>query len=395
MVPGRPAHRVRSAAEAALVAGRELADRSGGIATLADPVRRALLCALGASTDSSLSHGDIEAVLSFADERASVAAGFDERVHLRAPVDGALALRLVGHNGDAEARCGRCGTARRHVLPQATLEVGALFGTVLRSLRRLVDEAVAEECTQLGVRLVEFGPSRAFAIVLQYQIEVSRGDWRRAVDGLLWWPHPSPIRITACRPTWSGRRHSHWSIHSLPSTRSARPCPLHSPTPRRVDVSVAVLRRRPVAPKHWRERRCHGCPCPARFPRHASVGRLRCALFPAGLRRADDRRRARIGCGRCCRSSHRRRRASGSRARRVRARLDLGALLARSDRGRAVEAMCAAGADAQRLGARTEQQLAERALRSLGVRTWRRGAGGDSEGQVSALTDRSGRSPRW
>ncbi len=57
----------------------------------------------------------------------------------------------------------------------------------------------------------------------------------------------------------------------------------------------------------------------------------------------------------------------------LRARLDLGALLARSDRGRAVEVIRAAGADAERFGARTEQQLAERSLRSLGVRTWRRG----------------------
>ena len=72
----------------------------------------------------------------------------------------------------------------------------------------------------------------------------------------------------------------------------------------------------------------------------------------------------------------------------LRARLDLGALLARSDRGRAVEVMRAAGTDAQRLGARTEQHLAERSLRSLGVRTWRRGAGGDGEDQVAALTDR-------
>jgi hypothetical protein len=101
----------RSAAEAALVAGRELADRSGGVATLADPIRRALLCALGAATDSSLSHGDIEAVLSFADERASVAAGFDERVHLRALVDGALALRLDGPTLTPRRGCGRCGTA--------------------------------------------------------------------------------------------------------------------------------------------------------------------------------------------------------------------------------------------------------------------------------------------
>ena len=176
----------RSAAEAALVAGRELAEQSGGIDALADPVRQALLCALGAVTDSSLSHGDVAAMLSFTEERASLAAGFDERTHVRALVDSALALRLLGRNTDAEARLRPLwDRVRRHVLPQATLEVGALFGTVLRSLGKLVEaEAVAEACAQLGVRLVEFGPSRAFAIALPFQIAVSRGDWRRAVEGL-------------------------------------------------------------------------------------------------------------------------------------------------------------------------------------------------------------------
>ena len=45
-------------------------------------------------------------------------------------------------------------------------------------------EAVVDEFAQLGVRLVEFGPSRAYAVALPFRIAVSRGDWRGAVDGL-------------------------------------------------------------------------------------------------------------------------------------------------------------------------------------------------------------------
>ena len=75
-----------------------------GEAALGEPVRRALLCALGAATDGSLSHADVAAMQSFSEERASLAAGFDEEVQLAAEVDGAMALRLLGRNADAEAR---------------------------------------------------------------------------------------------------------------------------------------------------------------------------------------------------------------------------------------------------------------------------------------------------
>ena len=129
---------------------------------------------------------DLAAMLTFADELVALAAGFDERTYVRALVDGALALRFQGRNVDAEARLRQAWDgARRAVLPQATVEVGAMFGNVLLSMGQ-VDEAevVVRECAALGTRLVEFGPSRAFTVILPHLVELARGDWRRAVDGL-------------------------------------------------------------------------------------------------------------------------------------------------------------------------------------------------------------------
>ena len=176
----------RAAAEAALAAGRGLAARSGGVDTLAAPVRRALLRALGAATDGALNVGDVGAMLAFADERATLAAGVDERTEIRALVDGALALRLQGRNLDAEARLRPLwDLVRRQVLPQATLEVGAMFGNVLLSSGRLEEAAaVSDECVALGARLVEFGPARALTVALPHLIELTRGEWRRAIEGL-------------------------------------------------------------------------------------------------------------------------------------------------------------------------------------------------------------------
>jgi DNA-binding NarL/FixJ family response regulator len=64
------------------------------------------------------------------------------------------------------------------------------------------------------------------------------------------------------------------------------------------------------------------------------------------------------------------------------ARLDLGRALAGAGDERAAAELEHAVADAEALGAGTVKELAERALRSLGVRTWRRAAAGEP------LTDR-------
>src|SRR5262249_43395977 len=69
-------------------------------------------------------------------------------------------------------------------------------------------------------------------------------------------------------------------------------------------------------------------------------------------------------------------------------RLDLGALLRRGDRNRAVEVLRDAGATAERLRAKPEQHLAERLLRSLGVRTWRRGTTAPGDDRRASLTGR-------
>src|SRR5262249_49332021 len=57
-------------------------------------------------------------------------------------------------------------------------------------------------------------------------------------------------------------------------------------------------------------------------------------------------------------------------------RLDLGTTLATSDRAHAKDVLTATAQTASERGARTVRELAEKRLRALGVRTWRRGAGG-------------------
>ena len=54
----------------------------------------------------------------------------------------------------------------------------------------------------------------------------------------------------------------------------------------------------------------------------------------------------------------------------------------------AAKELRAAGSAAETMGAITEQRLAEQRLRSLGVRTWRRGAATSGSTRLSALSTR-------
>lgn len=71
------------------------------------------------------------------------------------------------------------------------------------------------------------------------------------------------------------------------------------------------------------------------------------------------------------------------------ARLDLATLLTRTDKTRAAKTLRAVGAEAEKVGARTEQMVAEQRLRALGVRTWRRGAAQlSTTDRLAQLSDR-------
>jgi DNA-binding NarL/FixJ family response regulator len=381
----------RTAADVALAAGRALADRAGGIEALDAAVRRALLRALLAATSCALIVDDLAATLTFADELVALAAGFDERILVRALVDGALALRLQGHNVDAEARLRQAWDgARRAVLPQATLEVGAMFGNVLLSMGR-VDEAeeIVRECAALGTRLVEFGPSRAFSVVLPHLVELARGDWRRAVDGLR--------ASAAAEPDPHYRQH----VHRERAAALARLDPHHGAEEVREAVAAALAdAERAGCERCLIESTARAAEALARIgdPDGARSLLARIDVPPADAYNRLCRRRAEATVVA----------ASGDEEQAIAAaeaviteaerqglhldalwtRLDLGALLIRGDRNRAVEVLRDAGVRSERLGAKPEQHLAERLLRSLGVRTWRRGTAAAGDDRLASLTGR-------
>ena len=343
-------------------------------------MRAAYLRALVAVAEGALMMDDPEGLLASADELAAAAVDVDERVHIEALVDGAMALRFLGRNAAAETRLrGAWAQARRRVLPQALLEVGAAHGRVLLSVGRLADaEAVVDECTALGRRLSELRPARAFSLILPQLIELLRGDWRRAADAL--------------GEAAEAEREPHYRLqaHMERAAALAWLDPGHAS----VDVRAAVGEARTDAASAGCRRRC-GTEATLRsaeaLARIGNVPEARALLShievpvadaynswrrmgaEAAVVAADGRLPDAVGASRSVVAEAER---QGLLMEALQAKLDLAALLAREqDTAGAAGAVPGDGSVAERIGATTAQRFAERGLRSLGVRTWRRGPG--------------------
>lgn len=81
-------------------------------------------------------------------------------------------------------------------------------------------------------------------------------------------------------------------------------------------------------------------------------------------------------------------RAQGLVVEALRVELDAALWLVENDRGRAADRLWSIGGTAERSGASTTRAMAERALRSIGVRTWKRQSGMASPGPLALLTTR-------
>lgn len=377
-----------SAAERAVWHARALADVAGGPDRLAPDARRAYLEALRSASDAAMIADDPPKMLALADEAAGIAAGHDDRMHLRALTQRALALRFLGRNADAEVSLHRAwDAARARSLPQAILEVGGLRGTVLLSLGRLTDAAdVTRECLELGQRLQEFRPSRVFSLTVPGLLETIVGEWQRGVATL------EEAAASESEPHY--RLHAHVEraliLGRLAPQRAAEVAAAVAAAT--TDAALAVCRRcsadaeargaealaRSGAPDDA-ARRMDGWTSATGDRLMAWYGqRARSAIAMA--RRDPD---AAILLGATAEEA----RAQGLLVEALWARLDRARATSPHDREAAAKELRRVGAEAGAVGAVIIGRSAEQELRALGVRTWRRGPAGPESGQPE-LTER-------
>jgi DNA-binding CsgD family transcriptional regulator len=350
--------------------------------------RRAFLEALRVEYEAAFQEDDLSAMAGAAEERAAVAREFDEQAHLTALIASARALQRAGRLDDALERARYVwNEAGRRVLPRLTLDAGYWLGAFLLQRGRMGDaEEIVGETLELASRVGDEARGRHPIERVASEVDFHRGDWRVGVERLLAHARGASeharIELHQLAAIWlalvGGQEFTQEVVAQVDAARACAEvaaCP-RCATELRLAAAYALARVGQCAEaahslEEWERVQPH------RHPRDELTCRRIQALLAehdgaqlleAALERAEELNFALDALW---------------------IRIDLGRILADTDRARAKEVLAVAAETAAEIGARTERQVAEKRLRGLGVRTWRRGPGSEllteRERQVARL----------
>jgi DNA-binding CsgD family transcriptional regulator len=347
-----------------------------------DRARAPYLEALRVEYEAAYQEDDLETIVRTAERRASVARGFDEETYLTASLAGARALRRIGRLHEALEQVQRVWQeARRRVLPRIALEAGYWLGMYLLQSGRVREaEDVIEDAVELASRVGDEARGRHSFERLASEVVFYGDDWRRGVERLLDYTRGASehaqVELHKLAAVWLAlaggstlKDDVHAELASARACADAAGCPrcatelrlagadalAHTGESREAALWLAEwvnMQPRPQPHDRFLERRVEAL---AQDPASSE-------LLEAAAREADE-----LGFGLDA----------------LWTRLDLGAALAHSERARSKEILGDVAQGAGQLGARPIAGLAEKRLRGLGVRTWRRSAAGER-----ALTER-------
>lgn len=378
------------AVERAVSGASTLVSAVGGVELLGDAERGALLAALRAQSFLMFRNEDFLGMLKVAEERVAAArAPVDQ---LEALLDSALAMRSLGRYEESERRSRQVLLeARRQVLPRLTFHAIYMLANALYRLGKLDEARVAvNEAIELTERAGVLDPSWLSAsLVLSrgHEIDISQRDWK---DG---------IEAVAALTRSERDPHFRLHLHMLVSTWLAR---FSGP-----DAADGVLDALTAGQSDADTAGCQRCASEFMIraaESHVRTGRAAEAkktltswdsIHPDGegeLRLWRDHAAALIARQDSFDDSRRgleevieKAAATGARLDEIWAKLDLGDMLTGVDGDHAAVVLLDAARMARDANAKNELGRAEKMLRSLGVRTWRREA---SLKRAEALTSR-------
>jgi DNA-binding NarL/FixJ family response regulator len=344
--------------------------------------RRVYIEALRVENEAAYQEDDVHAMLVAAEERAAAARGFDEQEHLTALLAGARALRRLGRLADALERSERVyRQARQRVFPRLTLDAGYWFATFLLQRGRVADaDDVVGATVELASRIGDEARSRHRIERLAAEVDFYRRDWRGGLDRLLAYANGASdhagIELHQLAALWiahaAGSEGADEVVAQIAAARScagAAACPRCATELRlaAADALAHVGHRAEAAASlaEWAEMQQHPQPRDRYLQRRIEAlvqESVAVDALDAAAREAAD-----LGYG----------------VDAMWTRVDLGTALAASDPTRAKDVLAHAADDADEAGAHTLGEVAGKRLRSMGVRTWRRGGG-----RGAALTDR-------
>jgi DNA-binding CsgD family transcriptional regulator len=332
--------------------------------------------ALRVEYEAAYQEDDVDAMLRAADDWAAAARNFDDEAHLTALLASARALRRAGRLDEALERARYVwDDAVRRVAPRLMLDAGYWLGTFLLLRGRLADaEGVAAEAAELAARVGDEARGRHSIERLMSEVEFHRGNWRTGVDRLLAYAHDrsehARVELHQYAALWLALAGDEaLAQESIAQVAAARACSDAAGCPRcatelrlvAADALARVGNRSDAAKslEEWEEMQAHPQPRDL-FVLHrvrALLGGPNAPeLLESALHEAENLDLDLDALW---------------------TQIDLGSALGATDRSRAKDVLSGAAKHAAELGALTQQQVAERRLRALGVRTWRRGAGGE------------------
>jgi DNA-binding CsgD family transcriptional regulator len=372
---------------------RSMADRAGGTDALDPAHRNVYLEALRVDYEAAVQWGDTEAMLRAAEDSAAAARTASEESHLMASLAIGVSLMLAGRVAEGGERFRQVWTeARRLVMPKLTVDAGFWFGRWLESVGRLLEaEAVVAEATELAARVGDVSRGRNRLSRVRWNITVQRGDWLDSVhalerDAAEEANEHHRIAFHQDAAYWLARAGGEaWAEAVLANLEAARSSAEAAGCPRCAAELTAVSADALVRIGMYEEAKRaleawdagHGSTDPRQQflrRRAGALLELRTGRAAAGIAELDaareDARRGGLGRDELW------------------IQLDLGESLTGTDRGRAAEVLRSTAEAAAEAGAITLQRLAEQALRSIGIRTWRRGPTSRKGSALDRLTRR-------
>jgi DNA-binding NarL/FixJ family response regulator len=366
----------RALAREAVATATQLATRSGGASNLDAERRRVFIDALRLDYEAAVMEGDAEATLRAAEAREAAARGFELESFLTASLALALALRQNGRVREAIARGRRVWLeAQRRVLPRLLVDAGFWLARALELKGDLIEaELIVGEATEVAARAGDVPRARHRLARVACGIALQRGQPRDALHRLGTTDEPN--------------EHQRIMLHGDLALWHAR---LDGPA-----AAATVLEHFSKGKECAAEVACERCTAElllfsaealARVGQHEEARRALANWDAMGVRPDVLDEILSLHAGALAEADVSSRAAALDTALIAATsspfglvsmwiRLDLARELATTDRDRAVVELERLSTVASEQGALTVVELAQQALRALGVRTWRRGAAG-------------------
>jgi DNA-binding CsgD family transcriptional regulator len=371
----------RALAREAVTAASRLVSRSDGVEALDVRTRRAYIDALRLDYEAAVMEGDPEAVLRAAEAREAVARHGDLESYLTASVALCLALRQNGRVREAIVRGRRVWIdAQKHVLPRLVVDAGYWLARTLAIKGDLVEaELVVRQAADVAARAGDVPRARHRILRQECAIALERGRPRDALRRLETTDEPNEhqrIMLHGDRALWHARLDGPTAGASVLEEISNGQACADAVGCKRCAAELLLFAAEALARTGQQQQACETL---ARWDAlgvrevlddllrlHAGAlvsvdPQARVAALESALAAAED---------------------SAFDLAALWIWLDLGRELAAAGDDRAVAELQGVATSASDRGAGTVLELAEQALRQLGVRTWHRG------GAAAGLTER-------